>query len=232
MDYYDKIEDYLNNRLSETEREEMVKAIQNDPDLKVVVEEYSGISLVRESLVEEELLGMFKKIEKGDKQDERKGRGRWWLIFIGMIVILVLVWKFGFTNHPETEELFAQYYQEPMWEINRSQGASVIADAVKLWNSGDKNDAIEQISSIKESSEEYILAQEYLAEMLLSSGKVEEAIRQLETLPSSDRTMWLQALAQLRKGNSNEAKSILVRIQNSPTHTYRRKAIELWSDLE
>lgn len=102
MDYYEHIEDYLEDRLSPNVREEFRAAMKKDEDLEKAVKHYYDVKKLSEGLLELDMMETIEKVKDGGvdgEQSPKKSFGGKWLALAGLIALLLLGWWYTSIRH-------------------------------------------------------------------------------------------------------------------------------------
>lgn len=127
MDYFDKIDDYINGKLSESEVRDFEVAMQSDAALRFAVEEYETGSKLSEALLEVDMANTLAGLRKDHVESpiisiKKKRNVRPYLIaasFAGLLALgtyLVLPPNQAYTQ----EQILAQYYRPPIYDMERT----------------------------------------------------------------------------------------------------------------
>lgn len=120
-DDYSKIDDYLNNRLGESEKRAFESKLEADKDLQRVVNDHEVYAVLADEIIDDTLSQKIKAkqalLNKGKKE-----RSNFVYLFTAAVLVCLLGLLY-FVNKPSLgEKIFAEFYSPPMGTTVRGQG--------------------------------------------------------------------------------------------------------------
>lgn len=164
QDYFAHIDDYLEGRLSEENKNLFERELLSNTELRAAVENHELIKEVSLGFLEDEVR---QTISESGKRRERK----WWILIL-ILVIGLIVWFLKGESEPETIEInrnFAQNYIPPTWPIERGAQDN-LSKALSLALSGREMEGIRQIKSLDTTE---IVRNYWIAEVFAKSGQID-----------------------------------------------------------
>lgn len=138
MDYYEYIEQYLDGSLDAELMDKMKMAISQDADLKLAIDNFADATKLSEGFLEfdiketiQQLEGVSKKNIKSKQPQKAKVKklniSRWLAAAASVAIVLGVGWWMMQDDGPplSKDEIWAQYYQAPMIDIERSGGGEM-----------------------------------------------------------------------------------------------------------
>jgi len=142
MKPYDHIEHYVTGKLTGEDLQAFEKAIQEDPELKEMVENYDAIKDLSTGILEMELLQEVKKVTVSDKTAATEKETpvkkinpwkRYLIIGAAAVFIGLVIAFFSTQNDIDTVQIVQTYYEEPVFEgIKKSVSPEVIQQMDEL----------------------------------------------------------------------------------------------------
>lgn len=142
MNYFDHIEDYIHNRLSDKEREVFDNAIQNDAKLQEAVADAKLVALIGEAAFEEEVRGMIEdelQVEGEGTQAEIKGvkqkSSPFIYIVFSIVILSCLTWGYMIqmkkNEYKERVQFVMKEYTPPQVVFTRSAEEKTLSNLDK-----------------------------------------------------------------------------------------------------
>lgn len=173
--------------------------------------------------------------EEEYRHKKNNGLRSFWLIAASVVILLglgALVVKI--MNDHSPENLYAEYfvpYRNIVEPVERGGEANNLeAKAFQAYENGRYYKAINLFNSLENSEKNYIKF--YKAISLMQVNKTDQAIELLLPLSTlkkegkygcSEKANWYLALAYLKKGNIDKARSQLMMIEKNPEMTFKKK---------
>jgi|GEM_PF-4879546 len=226
------IPDYINERLSNDDREAFDLELRTDVELQNKLKKARIMDQAMDVLAEEQL---------GEEMDQVRNsvlRGRTMRILLGSAasVLIVIAGYFGIkqVQSQNFTELFAEYYHAPLDPTQRNgirEYTNPMEEGIALFHSGEFEKSMMLLRSLigTDSEEEanYYIGHNLLAQdSLVMAGTVFDKLRQQDG-PYHDKAEWFAMLAYLKNGNTEKFELILEEIISNPEHDYHQKAISL-----
>jgi tetratricopeptide (TPR) repeat protein len=226
FELYEKIELYLNNKLSEEEREKLLRLINENPDIKSDVEDIRVIKKLIETYKLEELKNELRKksvinsLSYKFNNFVKSTYSKAAIIFIAVLSI-PLIYLFlikGDTN----KTLFNEYFQPVTIEFKTRglppERGEEIQNAIENYKNNSFGNAAPVFKEyISKHTEDYEIKL-YLGIALLGNNDIEEArkifieLLGLEDNYYSEYSEWYLALTYLEEDNINKVKQLLIDI--------------------
>ena len=239
----DQLDAYLQNSLSEAERQAFEQKLQQMPELKT---ELHFQQSVKEAVVFKEATQLKSRLLKledelmadgsGIKPITRPGShwaGKWGLISSMAAALALVAIAFWFLfSQPNNQELYTAYYQAyPNTEDPITRGEAGELSGFQLYEQERYEEAIEKLEQRNNETDAFYIAQSYLA-----LGQEEQALEIFSKLSRkdfeyTDASRWYLALLLLKQDKTDEAIVQLKKLAEQP-NTYQNKAIELLEELE
>lgn len=242
-DLYPRIEDYLDNVLSDAERVEFEADVQNDPTLAAALAatKEARERLARqwaqasaEATLRQTLQDVGKQHFTGKSQTSRSARsvslGRWWMAAAAAAAVL-LVWL---AWPPSTDTLYQRYRLFPEASFALKSGADAptpsLTDAAQAFNNKDFAAAQATLSTHLRTKPDDLEARFFMALCQLELGQLDEAENTLSSLVSpetawSGEARWYLALAHLRNKKPEACKAVLRQIPAGAPHHAEAQAL-------
>ncbi len=239
------LEDYILERLSESDSLALKSALAQNPDLQQRLRE------IQVNIDQAEHLGalkMKKKLEGiGEKFHQKRAeaarpRRMWWIAgAAAAAVLLFLTAQFFFLSSPSTQDLFAQHYQSYPLPFNQRSNEAAdkkLIDAGSYYRKGDFQQAIpllqELVTADSEDSRLYLA----LGISHLEAQEAPQAIEALAPLIARSDTLylaqahWYTALAHLQLADVFSCKKELQWLATQAEGFKKIEAVQLLKELE
>lgn len=218
IDFYEHIEDYINDTLSEADLAAFKKQLDQDDELVRAVENFGVVDEALGLLVEEDIRGVIAGLERGEgikntSKSLQKTPGYksylLWLFFASCLALFAYLYKSLSENNTSSQNdiLYASYYSEYMSPEVR--GDSNQTPTLTLCNQGHKLMQEEKLSDAKA--------------VFLQSLKVEDNC--------TDKSQWYLALIYLSEDNRASLDSLLNIIVTDQASPYNARALKLSKEL-
>jgi len=207
FDQYSKVEDFVNDNLQGNELEAFKKAMANDPELRIVVENHSLYSLIADEVINDNISSKISEAQR--KQRNNKYGFKKAVFFIALFLLFVLsVYYYSIRSDKNyARELYTEYYISPYdtergakldpgvnvecekahgyLELNEfDKGKKELLENVKSDDVFCKEKSYYLLALLEVKNRNYQLAQDYLGEVLLNddSGYEVNARKLLEKI--------------------------------------------------
>ncbi|MEM9886849.1 MAG: hypothetical protein AAF849_13235 [Bacteroidota bacterium] len=248
---YDRIEDYLEDRLSKEAKAKFEAQLAVDDALRKELTFYRHLQLATQRLEQEE---DFRKTIQGVDQtldenaffkasavsiDKNKGKSdrKLWIPLSVAAGLLVLLWLGGryWGQSYYSNAVLAENF-EPFEIVSTDRGDGIktenqLQKGIDAFEAKSYADAIEWFSSTSEADAFYVQSQYYLAHTYLAQQKYDAAIEQFQKVADTkstlykDRAEWYQLQAMLLSESAQETlNEQLDKILSNPNHGYLEKA--------
>ena len=251
---FEQIEQYLNKEMSEAEAEQFEAQMKADAQLREMVQLHRDMAIAIMDEEETELENKLKQINRefqsarqsSQKRPFRLHNTRLWLVAASVAVLTMLaIWYFrpsqavSFSN----EELYAQHFT-PYDDFGDVRGADsslneILNSGFEFYKDKDYAQALARFMQVPESNEAFIRTQFFRGICEMETGKINEAIAHFEQVIQNGNTLlteqaqWYQALAYLKLGERNQAKTLLEQLKDAAAagRELRTKTHKLYEQL-
>lgn len=186
MDYDEKIQDYLDGQMSQSEINSFEMVMNNNPTLKNEVAKYQSAKDVAKYLLEYDIKTTLDKYRIENDRGKSFASKYWMVILISLIVLVTgfLIARHFQKKAKETEERkYDLAYVEPMWPIVRSGGSDLqMQKAMYLFLTENKLDQAKTII-LTDTLLDVTMRKYWVFEMYLKSNNVDSAKVYLPVLP-------------------------------------------------
>lgn len=251
QDLYNLVKQYSSNQMSEEERRNFEKRLENDADMAREAQEYAlmieAIDARGDEMLESELNEMGKKLilivpeglDEATKTPVRKLSVPVYVYAVAAVVlILILLLPFVFQSGPKpavsSEDLFVSNFSMP--------AAPEARDAQSSWKDNYRNQNYKSVIIQLEEILQDSLAQTksephfYLGVSYLADGQTDKALSELGKVSESyilfEDVAWYQALVYLKMGDKVKTAELLQEITNQERHPYKEEATDLLKGLK
>lgn len=245
----DKIEQYLNGKLSPAARSELERNLAVDDDLQ---DEFDKRQLAHETielLIEDDLRASLRVLERADSEAinsetakvRSMGRGRRMFLISATACVILLVGFFALYSNiiggSSPEQLAANYYERPSFDLRRVTDTPLnsLKDGLAFLKADEYSNAIQAFEAIPASDEYYIAAQYYRAHALYLQQDFESAQATFEQVTAADdaryieNSEWYALLACLAKNGACD--TLFTKILADEGHSYYQQTKELEQQL-
>lgn len=252
VEYQDRIEDYLLNRMSDTDKQSFEKDIEKDSELR---DQYEFVSMVKTALMLENIDNDADEWTKGYKERKRvsykatgsgyernmlvpkfrittsaspRSSNRKFIYWISGIAALFIVGFFLFKNINVAEYADATYSPRPQ-DVSTIRGLDATTE--NLLAKADYQAALEHIENLEDdiAKEQMNLEREKGARG--AEGKYKFACKQEELRLKQEELSWLKVQSLLGLNRKEEAIVLLDKIRNSESE-YKEQADSLYNVLK
>ncbi|KAA1242491.1 hypothetical protein [Aquimarina sp. RZ0] len=234
---FEKIEEYLANTLSQEEQVAFEKEMAMDSELKIEVEKQRELHRVLSDTDTMAFKEKLQKISAEIKQEESKTNSyfSYWKIAASIIILFglgTLLWNISDSESPE--DLYLAYYHPfPAEDHTRGETHNDTKGIIAAYVNGEYSRVIQKLEGLVKSSDQERFKL-YLGNSYLNTNQEQKAIFQFQSIRKSSQyyetAKWYKALAYLKIGKKDSAKSILSSIINYKG-IYKSKALELSEKL-
>ncbi|ELR73125.1 hypothetical protein C900_05760 [Fulvivirga imtechensis AK7] len=210
------IDSYLSNTLSESDKADLVRLLEEHPELEELVLEEKRIVTALQASEKAQLKKHLKTVANNTPQKSSGFFPAWWLA-AASATLIVSIGYFFYLNNSSLEITFNEYYEPyPAISVQRGQ-ITDINSALKLYSQGKYKEAIEAFGDLTLSDNPtYYL---YLGNCYLQTKDPNKAIEIFKTVnrESNDTILkqnaqWYLALAYLKKEDLQQTRKILKEI--------------------
>ncbi|WP_378182517.1 tol-pal system YbgF family protein [Aquimarina sp. SS2-1] len=248
QELFEKIDDYLNNRLTGVEKTDFEVLIASNEKLQEEVEKYE---LIREALADQEAINFRKKLIDIDRKLESQTKqsnlslpssavtsnnNRYWKI-AAMLVILLGISSLFFLFPSDQPDLFAQnYIAYPIQDVTRGENqVEEFKTITSLYNNGAYKKAIPLLEEQIENAPVDERMKLYLGNCYLNTDQEKKALFLFtsfkENSPYFYDGQWFTALTYIKSKDFAKAKPILEQLSNS-ANLYKSKAENILKNIK
>ena len=208
-DFFEHIDDYLQDRLDLKDRKVFEEAMAKDPDLQRAVENHDIVEEVLDLMIEEDIRNTIKSIDDEDSRPIDQAYGlKTFLIILGIMLLLALIgFLFNQLQKESPEEIYATFYSP--YVASQLRGTDAIPNDITTCDRG------HALMELQEFDEARLV--------LVESAQKED--------DCTDQSQWYLTLIYLREGNETERDSLLDIIVLDNQSPYQDRAIQLRSKL-
>lgn len=246
-EFENKIDAYLQDRMTNLEKELFEEALENDPEKRKMLEEHrEAIKMIKIASLKQNLDQLEKAHGKDSSRSEKKSRvvslfSRPQLIGIAaslLVLVVAAVWIFLPSPQSESQLAFEKYYEKDPG-LPTTMGVSdeiSLSQAMLLYKQGEYGQAEEAFDQLLEQGPSDTVLY-YKAMTLIELENFEQAEKylrksQLETGKYSQRSDWYLAMVLLEQNQKEESIEILQDIANTDKHLYATEASQLINELK
>lgn len=245
---YQKIQDYLEGRLSSPELDAFENELKSDPDLQMEVDlqRLSGDAI--ELLVEENLRGELKDLHRemqGQSAPQTKVRSlRRRIVPLSIAASILLVIGFFAANYTagqyDNDSLAADFYDNDLLQrVRGNNSASLLQEGMDFYESGNYTEALTYLDGVTDpnlkAEAEYAAAHAHY-----NLGQYQEAMDNFETVMNSndprftEKAEYYYLLSSLAGNQTNTEKfnNTLDKILNDEAHLHHKDALKLNKKLK
>lgn len=238
--YFNRIESYLEGTTSSTEKLQFEKDLQEDPDLQQEYQAYLATRVAIDDLALDQVRSTVAQIaqQAPEAKTFRLSRKVMAMAASFLILVMLMALLYGRQQYSD-QQLFVQQYEAPNWSPIRgsSTAATTYDQAIANMQSGNMQNAMDQLASIMPEEDVYVTAQYALAHLQLQTGKGETAIETFSKIAArndkryQETTEWFLTLSYLKTELPAKAKQQLELILQNQQHPYYQDALVLQKQL-
>lgn len=235
----DLIEQYLNNDLSESERQELENQLATDHNLSNEFDRRHTAHKMIDFMVSENLRQQLKELEAEDtKVIPMASRSRRMYVLAIAACVTVLIGAFFFLmpsgQHPGNAQLALNFYETPTFTMRGIDAQTIntnIAQGVEALNSQNYDLAIATLEQVPSDNDYFIMAQYYLGHANFLNHNFQAASNNFaDVIKSNDvryieEAQWYQLLSCL--GQNNACQELLTPITQNTRHLHHSDALEI-----
>lgn len=220
-DFFEKIDDYIQGKLTDSEKQIFEAEMEKDPLLKYAVENHNLTKDVALGFLEAEVRNILEYTENKPAKRKSTSLWKWWWIAAVFVLGLIAV-VFYLGKAKKTTLQYADLYIEPAWPIQRSESSDTLSDAVKIALNGNTPAAVNMIrhTSIPDPDKNL-----WIAEIFARSGQADSTLHYLpytgNEVRTRDRILYLRILSLFRNGQIHEMKAIIDSLPEDTDMTYK-----------
>lgn len=237
---FERVDKYLNNELSEQERQALEAQAERDEDLSAELERQQAAHKVLDLVIAKNLKQQLEDLEEESKVVAMPQKRRFSLYQLAAAASVLLVIGFGalfFLNGSDDPAgLASAYYATPDLNAQRSvtedpNTANALTQGLEMLNLKQYQEAIATLSIIDAGNEQYVPAQYALGHAYYLAGQYQAAESSFAVVSDSgdfryaEDGEWYALLACLAQGQTCNTR--LQAIITQPDHTYIKQAREI-----
>ncbi len=216
---FEKIEAYLNKRLSQEDLTAFEKEMQANPELQAEVAKHQSLHEVlrdKDTLeFKEKLINIHQEIKNEKNSSTKSGLSNYIKIAATLVVLIglgTLLWNI-IGNNTQMQDLYEAYYEPfPIEDITRGETTNELQDILTLYSKGVYDEVIGKLEKLTITSNQEQLHL-YLGNSYLNMDQVKKAISQFENIPKNSRlyevSQWYVSLGYVRLDETDKVLSIL-----------------------
>ena len=235
------IEKYLEGRLTERERKKFDHFYNTDSEFKKEVdfEDY-----VARTLKDEDIIQFREKIADTIRKRKRDRYLGWintkttkYAASFLLALAIGIAGTFMLERNLSNDELFEQYYTSEQVNISRSSNTNIV-EAVKFYQSGQYDQAIDQFKDLLEKDKSNIAVRYYLGVSYMETQKYDKAIESLRYIISDQDNLyvenaeWYLGLCYMKNEEMDKAINQFTIIAESEDNYYSEKAKKVLSKID
>ena len=235
------IENYLDQALTESEKNEFSERLTREPKLQTKLDQHRETILAMKVIghieEKENLRAMFQEVKAEEKPKVFQMKP-WYYAAAAVMVLLFATWLL--IPSGSTPEQLGQQYDE-MYPFTYKRSAPELEDSLfyrggDLYEKGMYADAIPFFQEGLEEYPEQVRYHLFLGLAYDKTGQTDEALAELDKLIDHrtyrENALWFKALIYLRNGEKEEAKVLLEEIGRMEIHYRKGQALEILEGLE
>lgn len=234
------IERYLNDELSDTEKQQAEQRMATDAGLRQRLEifrEYRQMHSPQAASFRQ----LLDEVQQEYQQGQRPVR-KYWLIAasVSVLCLLAAIFYFAFGPSAEPQGLYAQYFEMPAdnLSVRGNDGQALLNEAMAYYNEGQFKQASVAFENWQRQNNDSIPILFYQALSQMALEDMPPAIVQLEKIQQQPNVaaeyyrpaQWYLSLAYLQTGQTEKATSLLEDLKTA-TGSYAEKADRLLEEL-
>ncbi|HMQ46325.1 MAG TPA: tetratricopeptide repeat protein [Saprospiraceae bacterium] len=245
---YDTIENYLQNRLSESEKTAFEQRIKSEPDLATEVEAHRTAQEAIEFQIAEQMRADFKAWGASATKSASATKGRIvairrvWAVAASVLLLIAAVGYWQIQQRFSSDALANAFYDQT--ELSETRGLdtpkNTLSEAVEAIRNQQYEQAIQQLNTISDTSSYAADAQYLMAVAHFEAGHPEQGTSILQQLQNnsdqllSEKADWLLLLTYLKNGQKTtpEFNNLLEKISQDSNHAFYPKAKALKQKLD
>lgn len=235
------IEKYLEGRLTERERKKFDHFYNTDSEFKKEVdfEDY-----VARTLKDEDVIQFREKIADTIRKRKRERYLGWintkttkYAASLIIALAIAIASTFMLEKNPSGDDLFEKYYTSEQVNISRSSNTNIV-EAVKFYQSGQYDQAIDQFKNLLEKNNTNIAVRFYLGVSYMETQKYDKAIESLRYIISHQDNLyienaeWYLGLCYMKNEEMDKAINQFTIIAESEDNYYSEKAKKVLSKID
>lgn len=235
----DLIEQYLNNELSESERQELENQLATDHNLSNEFERRQTAHKMIDFMVTENLRKQLRDLEADETKVvplSTRSRRMYALAIAACVIILIGAFFFIIPSgqNLSNAQLALNLYEAPAFTVRGTEGQTIqanIAQGVEALSNKNYDLAITTLEQVTPDNDYYTMARYYLGHanflnrnFQLAANNFEDVIKRNDIRYVED-AQWFQLLSCL--GQNNDCKDLLTHITQNQRHLYHSQALEI-----
>lgn len=234
----DLIEQYLNNELSEKDRQELENKISEDETLAAELERRQMAHRMLDFMISENLREQLTNLEAEDTKVVRmpaRRRSMYALAVAASVIILIGAFFFIPTGGSlSNQQLALDFYETPAFTMRGTDAETIsgqVAEGINALNQKDYGQAISALQSVPADNEYYIISRYYLGHANFLNKNYAAAendfseVMNANDIRFQDDAQWYRLLS--CKAQDQDCEDMLQTILQNPNHPYFEKASQL-----
>lgn len=247
--HIDLIEKYLNNDLSQEEKQSFDQKVHTDSEFAHEFEKRQAAHTAIDFLIAQSLKSDLEALEEEEAQQgkvislQKRKRNRFVLLSLAASLLLLIGYFSLFVNDnlgSTGPQLAAANYETPDYNIQRGTPnvdfEDLVTKGINALKQKQYQTAITALDSVTQGNEYYIIAQFYLAHAYFQAEQYEQAEQAFDMVSNSNDIRyqedadWYSLLACLAKDGDCTAK--LDQLADDNDHSYQQQAITIRDELK
>ncbi len=205
MDYFDKIDDYLNSRLSADQEALFEQELKNNQELAIAVDNHDVVSAALDMMLEDDIRAQMKPASSGSDEmhsdDMKPFPWKWIALILTIVFVLLFILKRYQNEQVDHEHLYAMSFKPYIVPGDRGT-TDVLKDAPKC------------------DQGHYLMTRTDIAQAI---ELLEQSIQENESC--ADKSIWLLALAHLKNNNLEQSKAQLNSLDSQSEYAQRAQQL-------
>ncbi|WP_394748218.1 hypothetical protein [Spongiimicrobium salis] len=215
QELFEKIEAYLEGKLSPKDKRIFEKRIEGDAFLQKEVETHRKMKAALEDTGAIHFRAKIRSIEEKLKEEERPKRisSSWWRIAASFLLVIGVSTILWLQLRPNPD-LFQGYYSPyPVEDTMRGTQTNILKESLQDYSNGNYNQAIPKIKKLLKEYPEKEIYQLYLGNCFLNMGEEMQALSIFGNFPKDspfhEDAQWYLALTHLKLNNIPKTQAVL-----------------------
>jgi len=221
MDKEQFIQDYITNRLSESNKEQVHKLLETDEDFKNIFETHNDVTFAYKLSEANSLKARFQELEQRTSKNNSYKSSSYKSLYLAIASIVITGFFYFYNRDISGEELFNsnfEIYPNTYQPVTRSTSQKSSTEAFVAYENSDFELAQLEFEGLLKTNNNVNL-KFYYALSLLNQSKFDLALVQLKQLNKSNHdyraeSIWYSALIYLKQEDFENAKSQLEELNN------------------
>jgi tetratricopeptide (TPR) repeat protein len=234
MNTDERIQNYINNQLSDEDRKLVEDLLNSDPDFKYEFDTHKDVSEAFKISEAKALKEELKALDRTDSSNKTNPKSARKYMYLAVACIFLLGFFFTVYNTTSAEQLFNsnfEIYPNTYQPVTRGTAANSNNSAFVAYENGDFKTAEEEFKALLQTTNDANI-RFYYGLSLMNQAKFDGALAQFETIKNkehdyTEEALWFQALIFLKKEDFSKTKDNLEQLNtlNSAFKSEERKLL-------